>query len=133
MKFSLESDYAVRIVLNIYMSEQKRKKSTDIINECFIPPKVGQRIITKLVKSGILISNRGLNGGIEAIKDSKDLTLYDVISSVEDLTIKKCIDDPSNCQWKCGNCSVYRVMLEIKQNFLRDLQNVNFCKLVENM
>ena len=88
MKFSLESDYAVRIVLQIYISPKKREKSSEVLEECRIPPKLGQRTITKLVKAEVLRSIRGNAGGVEVIKRPEDLSLYEVISAVESATKK---------------------------------------------
>lgn len=133
MKFSLESDYAVRIVLQLYISPNKREKSSQVLEECRIPPKLGQRTITKLVKAEVLRSIRGNAGGVEVIKRPEDLSLYEVISAVEDLTIKKCIDNPENCRWKCVDCSLYKNVVRIKKRFLQDLKDVKFKDLIEQM
>ncbi len=81
MKFSLESDYEVRIVLQLYISPNKREKSSQVLEEFRIPPNLGQRTITKLVKANVLRSIRGNNGGVEVIKRPEDLSVYEVISA----------------------------------------------------
>lgn len=133
MRFSLESDYAVRIVLQICISPKEREKSSEVLEECRIPQKVGQRTITRLVKANVLRSIRGSNGGVEVIKKPEELSLYEVISAVEDLNIKKCIDNPENCQWKCPDCSLYKNVVRIKKRFLQDLKDVTFKNLMEEM
>lgn len=133
MKFSLESDYAVRIVLQLYISPNKREKSSQVLEECRIPPKLGQRTITKLVKANVLRSIRGNNGGVEVIKKPEDLSLYEVISAVEDIEIKKCIDNPDNCQWKCPDCPLYKNVVIIKKRFLQGLKDISFKQLIEEM
>lgn len=129
MKLLLESDYAIRIILTLYR-ENKKKKALEILAECGIPPKIGQRIITKLVKANILYSNRGLNGGIEVVRESKDLSLYDVISVTQNIQIRKCIEGEENCKWDCQTCPLGKIMLKLEYDIIEKLEEINFSQLI---
>ncbi len=129
MEISLESHYAMRILLTLYETDEKRK-TKEILEECRIPLKVGQKVVTKLVKAELLISVRGLNGGIEVARKPENISLYDVISAVQKIKIKKCTKDVEGCKWDCNNCPLNKVMEKIKKNFLDELKETKFFKML---
>lgn len=54
MKLSLETDYALRIVLYVY-KVNTLTLGINIVNNCFIPKSLGLKVITKLVNGNTQI------------------------------------------------------------------------------
>lgn len=129
MKISLESHYAIRILLTLYETGKKRK-TIDVLEECNIPLKIGQKIVTKLVKAELLYSVRGLNGGIEPIRKPENISLYDVISVIQEIKLNKCTKDIDNCKWDCNNCPFNKVIEKIRTNYLDELRETKFSKML---
>lgn len=130
MKLSKESDYAMRIVL--YLAKvNKLVLAREVMEECKIPQRFGLRIVSSLVKMRILRSTPGINGGIVIAKAPKDISVYDVISPIEDLTLKDCVDDPEICKWRQGDCPVCLEMKKLKQEFSEKIKKLNFQYLLE--
>ena len=130
MKFSKESDYALRIIL--FLSKAPEFISAhEVIEFCKIPQSFGLKIISKLVKAKLLSSVVGVNGGIILAKSPKDISVFDVINSIENLTLKDCIDNPELCIWRNGNCSICVELKKLKIEFIKKLKDLNFQYLVE--
>lgn len=125
MKLSLETDYALRIVLYVY-KVNALALGTDIVNSCSIPKSLGLKIITKLVKGKILKSFPGKNGGITYSKPSKETNLYDVISIIEELYIRDCIKNPNSCEWRKGNCSICNEIKKIQESCILNFKRITF-------
>lgn len=130
MRFSLETDYALRIVLYIYKINTIMLGS-DIVKNCLIPKSLGLKVITKLVNGGILKSFSGKNGGIMYSKAPKEVSLYDVITVIEELYIKDCVKNPTSCEWRKGECSICKEIGKIQESFISDFRNIKFDYLLK--
>ena len=129
MEITLESHYAIRILLTLYESDERRR-TLEILEECHIPIKLGQKIVTKLVKAELLYSVRGLNGGIEPIRKPENISLYDVIGVTQKIKLKKCDESIEGCKWNCNNCLLNNVIEKIKVNYLEELRETKFSKML---
>ncbi|MBC2856949.1 Rrf2 family transcriptional regulator [Cetobacterium sp. 2A] len=130
MKLSLESDYALRIVLYVYKTNEIHLTS-HIVEKCQIPRSLGFKIITKLVNQKILKSFPGRNGGILPTRDPANISIYDVIGVIENLTIKECLDTPESCEWRNGKCSVCQEIRKVRNTMILELKKINFKYLLE--
>lgn len=84
MLFSRESEYAIQTLL--HMAGQPKEYYTyirKIAAELDIPFFYLSKILNKLVKAGILSSLRGLKGGIKFARDPEEISIYDVISTMD--------------------------------------------------
>ncbi|MBC2856945.1 Rrf2 family transcriptional regulator [Cetobacterium sp. 2A] len=130
MRLSLESNYALRIVLYVYKTNEIHLTS-HIVEKCQIPRSLGFKIITKLVNQKIFKSFPGRNGGILAIRNPENISIYDVIGAVENLSIKECLDNPENCEWRNGKCSVCQEIKKVRSIMTLELKKINFKYLLE--
>lgn len=63
------------------------------------------KVLNRLAKQGIIISQKGLHGGCRLAREPKDITLYDVLDALEDvgqwnaclMTDHNCNDSKSCC------------------------------------
>lgn len=74
MHITLESDYAIRIVL--YLSQiQKRAEAKNISENTEVTLRFALKILRKLVAAGIVKSFKGTQGGYELNKAPAEITL----------------------------------------------------------
>lgn len=84
MLFSRESEYAIQTLL--HMAGQSRDTYTyirKIAADLNIPFFYLSKILNKLVKAGILTSLRGMKGGIKFAKNPAEVSIYDVIVTID--------------------------------------------------
>ncbi|MCH4179374.1 MAG: Rrf2 family transcriptional regulator [Megasphaera sp.] len=92
MQFNITTDYAIRTVL--FLAITKRLATAAEISEAMHIPKNYQlKVTSPLVKKGILTRIQGVKGGFCLGKDSKDITLYDIVSTMETTThLNPCLE-----------------------------------------
>lgn len=81
LKITKLSDYAF-IILS-YLSEQDIFSAQNIHTNTNIPLATTNKVLKKLLKSNIIISKKGINGGFMLNMAKKDITLLSVIESIE--------------------------------------------------
>lgn len=118
MKITKEADYALRIVSMLAL-EDKQIEAKTISETREIPYRFTLKILRKLVKAELVRSFRGVNGGYKLNKPVGEITMYDVIKTIDgDIGINQCISAPESCS-RSGGCKVQKA-LEDAQRILID-------------
>lgn len=89
--FSQTVEYALRTV--VYLADQApTPRTTDQIGDATLVPKAYlSKVIQGLCRAGIVQSKRGIGGGVALVKTPSELTILDVVNSVEPITrIRQC-------------------------------------------
>ena len=103
MKITREADYALRIV-SMLAFEDSQVEAKAISEQKLIPYRFTLKILRKLVQAGIVKSFRGVNGGYKLNKDVSEITLYEVIETIDGvIDINRCITEPDICL-NSGEC-----------------------------
>ena len=84
MKLSTKSEYGLRAMLNIAMNGSGATTSiTDIAKDEGISVAYLEQLLNKLRRQGLLDSVRGPKGGYVLSKDTKDITVGDIVKTLE--------------------------------------------------
>lgn len=87
MQVSARVDYGMRALSELAASfvEDDRRliKGDELAKRQGIPPKFGEGILNQLRRSGFVASQRGAEGGYRLARDPADITIADVIRSLE--------------------------------------------------
>ncbi len=132
MHITLESDYAIRIVL--YLSQnRKRAEAKSIAEHTEVTLRFALKILRKLVAAGIIKSFKGTQGGYELNKAPADITLAEVIRTVEGTYyLSRCLDPEQGCnrEQKDPYCKVQQEFARISV-YVRDrLNGITFDQLL---
>lgn len=123
MKITREADYALRIV-SMLAFEESQVEAKAISEQKLIPYRFTLKILRKLVQSGIVKSFRGVNGGYCLNKPISEITLYDVIETIDGtIDINRCIAEPEICQ-SSGECKIQRAFLDAQKVLVEYLSSV---------
>ena len=133
MHITLESDYAVRIV-EALASQPVRVGAGVIAELTGVTPRFTLKILHKLVSAGIVRSYKGAKGGYELARPAAEITLRDVIETVEGpYTFSRCLDPTHAC--KCentacrrGSCRFQQVYDDISDTVRKKLEQVTFAR-----
>lgn len=135
MHMTLEADYAVRIVYCL-ATEGKRTDAKRIAQLTGVTLRFALKILRKLVASGIVRSYKGTQGGYEVARPLEELTLKDVIETVEGpYALSRCVD---SADYVCTNprggscCNFHQIFAEISSMVNERLDAVKFSDMVKN-
>ena len=127
MHITLETDYAVRIT-GCLAAEKARLDAKMIAEKTGVTLRFSLKILRKLVAGGIVKSYKGAQGGYELAKAPKDVTLRDVIDSIEGkYYISRCLGNDFVCTQASSPCCTYqKVFKEVSDMVNSNLETYNF-------
>ncbi len=128
MRISLETDYAVRIV-DCLAGQEGRTSAAVIAEKTRVTEKFCLKILRKLVSQGIVRSYKGVGGGYELNKSPEEITLKQVIETIEGpIVLSRCLQNDFNCEHKDGNCTCYfyQVFYEVSKEMAERFDSVTF-------
>lgn len=84
MQLSKKSEYAVRAVIILASQGMDRPMQTgDMANQGKIPRKFLEQILLTLKNGGIITSKRGVGGGYRIARESRKITVLQVVHCIE--------------------------------------------------
>ena len=127
MRFTMETDYAIRIV-HCLAKAGKRMDAKAISDDTAVTLRFSLKILRKLVAGGIVRSFKGISGGYELAREPKDISLNDVIETVEGpFAISRCLCGEYICSRTNGQpCWFRNVYAEISEDVVAKLKSYTF-------
>lgn len=132
MHITLESDYAIRIVL--CLARRGRRTDAGTIAELTgVSLRFALKILRNLVGSGLICSFKGTQGGYELNREPEKITLKDILTIVEgEYHLSRCLG--TDCCTHPGHvscsCKVQEVFGEISQLVQQKLDEVTIAQLM---
>ncbi|WP_243578018.1 RrF2 family transcriptional regulator [Clostridium minihomine] len=121
---TLETDYAVRIVDLLAASNQK-VDARGIAESTHVPLRFALKILRKLVSDGLVKSYKGAHGGYVLARPGSEITLREVIESVEGpYMISRCQQDEYACTHQA--CRYHRIYAQISESVRQQLDSYTF-------
>jgi len=115
MQLSNSSKYAIRILA--YMADQKDSglmNATELAEILYIPYKFLTKIMTELVKAGLVISIRGREGGYKFKKKTSEIMVSDILDIFNDsVKDEQCVLGIGFCNGIC-KCALHDQWMEPK-------------------
>ncbi|MGC8902058.1 MAG: RrF2 family transcriptional regulator [Fervidobacterium sp.] len=126
MAITMKSEYAIKIMILIG-TEKRRVNAREIVQKCQerMPLEFAEKILADLARKGILYAYRGRNGGYEIAKDVEQITVYDIVSAVDNPTDAiRCfvyIDEKGNSPETCTVNKIWELVLQKMQDALKSI------------
>ncbi len=115
MQLSNSSQYAIRILA--YMADQKDSRlmnATELAETLSIPYKFLTKIMTELVKAGLVVSIRGREGGYKFKKKTSEIMVSDILDIFNDsVKDEQCVLGIGFCNGMC-KCALHDQWMEPK-------------------
>ena len=83
MHVTAKADYAMRAIVEISVAPDGRAKAEQIASTQDIPLGFLRGILTDLRRSGLIVSQRSANGGFRLARPASEITIAEVVRSVE--------------------------------------------------
>ncbi len=125
MHMTLEADYAVRIVECLAAAGQKVDART-IAEETHVPLRFALKILRKLVADDIIVSYKGAHGGYMLAHPAGEITLRQVIESVEGPYVISRCQQGEYCCTHTASCRFHEIYREISEVVRDKLESYTF-------
>jgi Rrf2 family protein len=127
MKYSKATNYALHTMLFLVAAAPDRPVVVQqLADKQGVSPTYLSKILTKLVKAGLIESASGANGGYRLRAQKEDVSFLDVIHAIEGMTsLFEC----------CGSgnpeCRIHQVMLSAEDLMEQKLKNTKLIDLLK--
>ncbi len=130
MKITRQADYAIRAVVYLSNPSVDGRVPTGVIAEAEnIPQPFLTKVISQLSTAGLVITSRGMGGGVMLARSPEEITLLDVIEAVDGpILISHCLLQPNTCQIESYS-AVHDTWANIQARLIQDLESVTMAEL----
>jgi len=127
-----KTDYASRVVLDLAMRPPGAWTTTrEIAERWLIPPQLIRQIVTQLVRTGLVRSRRGKDGGVALARSPSEISLLDVVQAMEgSFSLNVCVADPQECPL-VEECPVHDAWVRAQEVLEDQLRRETFDLLAE--
>ena len=126
MKFTKATDYALHIMA--YLVKQEGKENFSLLplaSHMNISSTYLSKILTQLVKAGLIQSAAGVNGGYSLRKDKSEICFYDVVQAIEGSgALFSCEMDDRHA------CPIEKVMKDAEKKMMDELKARKFIDII---
>ena len=133
MKLSTRCRYAVRSLLDLalHSNDGELVLLKSVAKRQQISVKYLESIFATLRRAGIIKGVRGANGGYLLLKDPADVTIYDIVYSMQGFIAPVgCVDDVCSCNSTNG-CVTRNVWISLTKSISNTLKGFTLADLIE--
>ena len=133
LRFTKRVDYGLMAIHYIAINEDSRAVSVKRIAEEFsMPPELLAKILQRLSKERLIVSQNGPKGGYVLARHPMEITVGQVVRALEGpINIVECLDEDSNCP-QMARCNLRRPVQKIQAAFSQLLDTMSLAELVGN-
>src|SRR4029453_18343425 len=130
-RLSKKSDYGLIALKHLAQHADESVSTREIAAQYNIPPELLAKVLQRLARRGLLVSQQGSNGGYILAKDPAAISIVDVVEALEGpIWITPC-ERGDDCQ-ELEMCSVKDPLLKIKAKVVRVLGDTSIYELATN-
>lgn len=130
MKFSTKAEYGLRAIAHLDKTGKKPVSLALIAEKEGISLAYLERIFAKLKKAKLIKAELGVKGGYLLIKPANQLTVYEIINTLEgSIAPMNCVVDKSVCP-DC-NCTIHPVWAELYKQMTKTLKGIKLNKIMK--
>ncbi|HCI29649.1 MAG TPA: Rrf2 family transcriptional regulator [Fervidobacterium sp.] len=130
----MKSEYAIRLMMLLGISG-RRMKTHELIETCKdkLPLKFTEKILADLARKGLLKAFRGHGGGYELAKSSDIITVYDIVSAVDNPSdMIKCFINTNKLDTSAEACTVNAIWETILHKMEETLKSITLKDLIKD-
>ena len=132
MKINTKIRYGLRTVIEIAKSKDSAGiLQKDIALNQKISVKYLDSIISSLKAKGIIANSRGKGQGYKLSRSPEEISVWDVYTAFEPITLLECIDNRSFCDMSCNYAS-RDYWIELRKDYENLLKSRTIAQIIEN-
>lgn len=133
MQLQISTDYAIRIVSYLAKHQDHLLSAREMSDELGITYSYFIKVATRIRQAGYIKSVQGSTGGYCLIKDAADITLYDIIVTMEGhIHINRCLENDRFCsRFNVNNqiCMVHNILESLQHDIITFLKSKRICDI----
>jgi len=132
LKLTKKADYGLMAMKHLAERAPKGACSAKEIADAYgIPPEALAKILQRLVKAGLLVSQHGINGGYTLARDAHKISAFEVIRSIEGpLFITSCVTVRGECG-QSNRCTIREPLRKVSSSIEQVLRNITISEMKE--
>jgi len=133
MKFSTRTTYGLRAMIILAKNYDKNNISlSKIAKEENISLGYLERLFARIKKAGLVKAEKGSSGGYVLAKDSKEITIFEIIKALEGkMSPFHCLSEDGKiyCSTNC-KCGATKVLVKVQNAVNNTLKSINLKELI---
>ena len=114
------------------VTTQRSASAKDIAEAYNIPLPLLSKVLQRLTKGGLLISEQGTHGGYRLSREAKDISALEVIRTIDGpIILTKCFTDHPGCD-QSALCPVREPLRKVHEGILGLLSNISLSDLASD-
>lgn len=98
IRITKQTDYGIVLLTHLAAQPDRHLNAPELAAETQLPLPMVSKILKLLVREGLLVSHRGVKGGYSLGRLPEEITMAEIISSLEGpIAITECIEVSSDC------------------------------------
>ena len=132
LKLTKKADYALMAMKHLAEHPTGVSRSAkDVADAYGIPPEALAKILQRLAKAGLLLSQHGTNGGYMLARAAHTISAFEVIQAIDGpLFITSCITIHGSCDL-AGHCTIKEPLGKVNDSIKDLLSNIHISDLIE--
>jgi Rrf2 family protein len=130
MRITRQADYAVRTMVYLSGLPMGRRVTTSTLSKAEdIPRPFLTKVISGLVTAGLVVTSRGMGGGVTLARPSEEITLLHVIEAIDGPIRLSQSLLPSRSNESESHSAIQEVLARIQARLVQDLDAVTMGEL----
>lgn len=101
IRLSRLCDYAVALLTHLALRGGGPESATEIAAATGVPPATASKVLKLLARGGILVSQRGVQGGYALARPAEEISVAEIVEAVDGpIALTTCIDEGD------GSCGI---------------------------
>ena len=132
LKLTKKADYGLIAMRHLAEhSDLGACSAKDLAEMYMMPQEALAKILQKLTKAGLLLSQHGTNGGYTLARDPKNISAFEVIRAIDGpLFITSCSAAAEDCE-QSDRCTVRRPLLRVSRSIEEVLNRLTIWEMTE--
>lgn len=132
MNFSKTAEYAIRVLSYLHRYSETSHSVNVLHKELDLPYKYLTKLMTELVKKGLVNASRGREGGLSLARDADTICLSDILEAIgEPLGHERCILGLGKCD-VLNPCALHDKWVKPKEMIETMLTTTTLASLILN-
>ncbi len=132
LRFTKRADYGLMAIHYIAIHDEQTVSAKRIAEEFAIPSELLAKILQRLAKQGLIVSQNGPKGGYVLAHRPSDITVGRVIRALEGpINIVECLEGASECP-QMARCNLRRPAQKIQAAIAQVLDTMTLAELAAN-
>lgn len=129
LRISKMTDYGTVVMTHLAQNPDRRYSARELAEEVHIGVATVSKILKILERAGLLVAQRGKNGGYTLVREPEAITVAQVIRAMEGpIALTECASEALQCDQE-DSCTVQSNWQRINKAIMRALEEVSLAEM----